>query len=246
MHKILSEAVSFAQDLLSNLNGNGEVEIVIAPPFTALSPLNEALRDTSIKLAAQNLFYMPEGAFTGEISSVMLKDVGCDYVIIGHSERRDLFGESNELIHKKLSAALNNELVPILCVGERLKERRIGQTENVLAQQLDSALQDFRSTDIEALVIAYEPVWAIGTGETALPEDAQAGALFIRTRLQALFNAKIAKAVRIQYGGSVKPENAEELLVQPDIDGALVGGSSLDPKAFLKIIQAAARARTSK
>ncbi|MBI1729921.1 triose-phosphate isomerase [Candidatus Acetothermia bacterium] len=246
MNKSVSEAVRFVQELHSSLTENDEIEVVIAPPFTSLNSLSEKFKDSPIKLAAQNVFCMPDGPFTGEISPRMLKDVGCDYVIIGHSERRDLFNESDEMIHAKIVAAIKNDLIPILCVGERLQELRSGQTEAVLARQLDSALQGLRSTDVERLVIAYEPVWAIGTGETASPEDAQVGALWIRKRIQALFSAKISNGVWILYGGSVNPENAKELLAQRDIDGALVGGSSLDPKAFLKIIQTAVQAKRNK
>jgi len=243
MHKTIKEAQAFIEGFLDLVKEIKQAEIVIAPPFTALGLLKHTLRNTAIKLAAQNMHFEEAGAYTGEISPVMLKDLGCEYVIIGHSERREHFKEDDELINKKLKAAFEHALVPILCVGESLAQRRAGQTEAVLERQLRADLRSIKKGQIAKLVIAYEPIWAIGTGETALPQDAQAGARFIRKVIAKLYDEVTAQSVRIQYGGSVKPENITEIIKKPDIDGALVGGASLDPNAFAQIIKRVERVK---
>ena len=240
MHKTVAESLAFAQALgpaLADLRG---VEVAVAPPFTALAALQNALAGTAVALAAQNAHFEKSGAFTGEISVAMLAELGVRYVILGHSERRQLFGETDEGIAKKLRAVQAAGLRPILCVGELLAEREAGRTFDVLARQLAGALGGADSAQAVELVVAYEPVWAIGTGRTATPELAQEAHAFIRARLADRFGANAGR-IRIQYGGSVKPENAAELLGQPDIDGALVGGASLDPESFSAIIRSRER-----
>jgi triosephosphate isomerase len=219
--------------------GLSGVEIVLAPPFTALAAVREELRGSEIELGAQDMWHEPEGAYTGEISPPMLKDLDCRYVIIGHSERREHLKESDGLINKKLRAAFAHGLRPILCVGERLEERRAGRTEAVLEEQLRADLAGLAKGEVPGLVIAYEPVWAIGTGETASPQDANAAAAFIRRLVAELHDGSIAQALRVQYGGSVKAENIAALMEQENIDGALVGGASLDPVAFAEIVRRA-------
>ncbi len=239
MHFVRAQALEYLKVFRERVREVRTTELVFAPPFTLLETVGRALYGTSIKLAAQDLFHEREGAFTGEISPLMLKDLGCSYVIVGHSERRRIFGETDELIHKKLKAALDAELVPILCVGETLEERRAGKTHTVLETQIRGALEWLALS--EDFVIAYEPVWAIGTGVNAEPTEAEASARFIRELLAQLFNTQIAKKIRILYGGSVKPENFEGFLCQPNIDGALVGGASLNPEAFARMAQTAER-----
>jgi len=240
MHKGVAEAVEFAHALLPKLAGLREVEAAVAPPFTALAALRDALAGTPVRLAAQNAHCAKSGAFTGEISVAMLAELGVRYVILGHSERRQLFGESDEFVAQKVAAVQSAGLRPILCVGELLVERDAGRTFDVLARQLAGSLASADAARAAELVVAYEPVWAIGTGRTATPEIAQEAHAFIRARLADRFGAN-AGQIRIQYGGSVKPENAAELLAQPDIDGALVGGASLDPESFSAIIRSRAR-----
>jgi triosephosphate isomerase len=249
MHFVRAQALEYLKIFTERVRNIKKTELVLAPPFTLLETVGRALQKTQIKLAAQNLFYERQGAFTGEISPVMLKDVGCQYVIVGHSERRQLFGETDEIINKKLRAALDAQIIPILCVGETLEERRAGRTQQVLEAQIRGALPGFAWTvhlrrpmagedEVQAkLVIAYEPVWAIGTGVTADPHEAEASALFIREVLAELFSAEIAQKIRILYGGSVTPANFEGFLRQPNIDGALVGGASLDPEAFAQMAE---------
>ena len=231
MHKTIPEALAFARELKERLK-DPPLEVAIAPPFTALAALAAELTGSPIQVAAQDLSPEPQGAFTGEISAAMLVDAGCSHVIVGHSERRTLFGESDALAASKVRAAQAVGLVPILCVGERLEEREAGRTSEVLGRQLDRSLEGAGSE----LVIAYEPVWAIGTGRTATPELAQEVHGSLRGRLCERF-AAAGDAIRIQYGGSVKPGNAAALLAQPDVDGALVGGASLDPESFSAIIR---------
>lgn len=243
MHKTLGESQAFLEAFLPQIEGIAGVEVVLAPPFTALAAVGRALKGSSVKLAAQNMHFPSHGAYTGEISPVMLRDVGCHYVILGHSERRRHFHESDELVNKKLLSAFEQGLVPILCVGETLEERRAERTESVLERQLTAALEGLSQEGARQLVIAYEPVWAIGTGETASPEDADAGARFLRALIEGLYDAETAAVVRVQYGGSVKPDNARALIAQPDVDGALVGGASLEPKTFAQIIREAASAK---
>ena len=239
MHKTVAEAVAFA-GALGSLAAVRGVEVAIAPPFTALAALRDALAGTPIALAAQNAHFEKLGAFTGEISVGMLAELGVRYVILGHSERRQLFAESDEVVARKVAAVHAAGLRPILCVGELLAERESGRTFDVLARQISGSLGGADRSLGDGLVVAYEPVWAIGTGRTATPAQAQEAHAFLRVRLADRFGAA-ASGIRIQYGGSVKPENAAELLAQRDIDGALVGGASLDPESFSAIIRSRAR-----
>jgi triosephosphate isomerase len=237
MHKTGAEAAAFARAFAPLVAGVRDVDIAIAPPFTALDALHAVLGPASpIALAAQNAHPEPKGAFTGEISVGMLAELGCRYVILGHSERRALFAESDAFIAQKLRAVQSAGLRPILCVGESLSERESGRTFDVLRRQLEGSLAEADAARAAELVVAYEPVWAIGTGKTATPALAQEAHAFVRARLADRFGAA-AREIRIQYGGSVKPENAADLMAQPDIDGALVGGASLDPEGFSAIIR---------
>jgi len=237
-----AEGVSFMEDLKLELKNFDDAEIVIVPSFTALPRLSEIISELpGITLGAQNMWHESSGAFTGEVSAGMLREFFTRYVVLGHSERRILFGESDELVNKKVKAAHAASLRPILCVGETLEERDADRHHEVLAKQLRGSLAGLEAEQMLDTVIAYEPVWAIGTGRTATPEQAQEAHAFIRKTLSEIFDPATAAKVRIQYGGSVKPDNAKELLHQPDIDGALVGGASLDPRSFAKIVQAAAR-----
>ncbi len=241
MYKTIGEAIELSTGLKRALFDLGpeNIEIVLCPPFTALSEVGEIIFDSNLQLGAQNAHWQDEGAFTGEVSCKMLKDAGCKFVIIGHSERRQYFGETNESINKKLKAALKHGLTPILCIGEVLSERESGKTFEVLTEQINNGLKDLSAEDIAKLALAYEPVWAIGTGKTATPQAAQEAHKFIRDLLVKLSNRQTADAVRIQYGGSVKPENSLELIQQPDIDGALVGGASLTVESFSAIVKKA-------
>jgi len=240
MHKTVAEAEAFLEAFLPEVGGLEGVEVALAPPFTALAAVAPRLRGSGVKLAAQNMHFAPQGAYTGEISPLMLKELGCRYVILGHSERRGHFGEDDGLINRKLHAAFEYGLIPILCVGETLEERRRGETNSILERQLRAALEGVSQDRAGELVIAYEPVWAIGTGETASPEDAEAGARFLRSLVAKLYDEQTAQRIRVQYGGSVKPENIKALVSQPDVDGALVGGASLDPGQFARIVKGAA------
>jgi len=215
----------------------GLPEIMVAPPHTALTVVAEALKGSPIRLAAQNLHWEAKGAFTGEISAAQLKDVGCAAVIIGHSERRQYFGETDERVCKKLRAALSAGLTPIVCIGETLAEREEQRTWRVLETQLKGGLAGFKAGELPTLVLAYEPVWAIGTGKTATPTQAQEAHVFIRQVLGRIFDKGFAQSVRVLYGGSVTAENADSLMAEPDLDGALVGGASLKPDPFLRIIR---------
>ena len=237
MHKTLAEAKALARGLRQGVAPGRRAEVAVAPPYTALAAVAEELSGSDIRLAAQNTFWEKQGAFTGEISPAMLADVGCRYVIIGHSERRQHFGETDATVNRRLKAVLEAGLAVILCVGETLEEREAGQTFAVVRTQLDGGLANVTAGP-DRLVIAYEPVWAIGTGKTATPDQAQEVHAFIRSLLRE-FMGPAAEDIRIQYGGSVTPDNAATLLAQPDIDGALVGGSSLKPELFLPIIGAA-------
>jgi len=237
MNKTVDEAVKTAQDLKLEVGQFKSVEVVIFPPFTALESVGKVLKETEIGLGAQNVFWEEKGAYTGEISPLMLLDVGCKYVILGHSERRGYFNESDEEINKKLKAALKNGLSPLVCVGESLEMRKKGKAKEVVENQLRGSLNGISAQDIERIVIAYEPVWAIGTGETATPEQAQDMHYFIREILRELFGERAAQVIRIQYGGSVKPENIKDLMDKEDIDGALVGGASLKADSFAQIIK---------
>ena len=237
-----AEGVSFMEDLKLELKNFDDAEIVIVPSFTALPRLSEIISELpGITLGAQNMWHESSGAFTGEVSAGMLREFFTRYVVLGHSERRIIFGETDELVNKKVKAAHAASLRPILCVGETLEERDADRHHEVLAKQLRGSLAGLEAEQMLDTVIAYEPVWAIGTGRTATPEQAQEAHAFIRKTVSEIFDPATAAKVRIQYGGSVKPDNAKELLHQPDIDGALVGGASLDPRSFAKIVQAAAR-----
>ncbi len=239
MNMAPSETAGFLDAFLASFPEPTSVEIVLAPPFVSLAKAAERLSGQgAVGLAAQNMSHEASGAFTGETSAAMLKEVGCGYVILGHSERRSLYGEDDAVINKKLHAALAAGFVPILCIGESLEERDGGQLESVLSQQLEGSLAGVSGVQMPGIVIAYEPVWAIGTGRTATPEQAQETQAFVRSVLARIFGAEVASAVRIQYGGSVKPGNAGELIAQPDIDGFLVGGASLDPASFAEIVKA--------
>ncbi len=241
MHKTAGEARALVRDLSERLQGLGaQVDIAVAPPFTALSTVAEALRGSGIALSAQDVHWEEKGAFTGEVSASMLADVGCRYCIVGHSERRQLFGETDDGVRKKTGALLKAGLLPIVCVGETLVEREAGKTLEVVDRQVRGALAGFPSSVLAALTIAYEPVWAIGTGKTATTAQAQEVHAAIRALLRELY-AGVADQVRIQYGGSVKPDNAAELMAQPDVDGALVGGASLKAGDFLSIVKGALR-----
>lgn len=244
MHVTLQEA----EALVSALKGSCEteaVDIALCPPFTALATVGELLRGSSIALGAQDLFWEPQGAFTGEVSPTMLRDVGCRYVIIGHSERRTHLGETDEAVHRKLAAALAHQLTPIVCVGETLTEREGGKTFDVLTRQLRAAFADCESWDCAQIIVAYEPVWAIGTGKHATPDQAQEAHQFIRRWIVKRCGAQVGEAIRIQYGGSVTAANAASLLQQPDVDGALVGGASLKAEAFSAIVAAAVHESTA-
>lgn len=235
MHMTAGETRVLAEQLLSCRDRAAEVEIVICPPFTSLAQACDTLRDTGLQVGGQNMHWENAGAFTGEISPLMLKDLGCSHVIIGHSERRQLFGETDAAINLKLKAALCHGLIPIFCLGETLEQREKNVTEKICAKQLEQGLAGIQSWDLAKTIIAYEPVWAIGTGRTASPADAQSVISFIRRKLGKLYS-QAADQVRILYGGSVKPDTINGLMAQPDIDGALVGGASLDAASFAKIV----------
>ncbi|MCM8791717.1 MAG: triose-phosphate isomerase [Candidatus Omnitrophica bacterium] len=239
MYKTTTEAIEFASAIKRNLYQiNPELlEIVICPAFTALSDVSEVICDSNIKLGAQDVHWEREGAFTGEVSILMLKDLNCKYVIVGHSERRTYFKETNEIINKKLKVVLKEGLSPILCVGENLEERENNMTFKVLDDHIYNGLKDISSLELVNLVIAYEPVWAIGTGKTATPQIAQEAQGYIRNLLNNLYGESISQQIRILYGGSVKPDNIRELIKQPDIDGALVGGASLILDSFVNIVK---------
>jgi triosephosphate isomerase len=237
MHGTRSEAVALAGALAGSVGRVRGREVAIAPPFTALEPVRAAIAGTDIRLTAQNVHWEPKGAYTGEVAVAMLHEAGCTHVIIGHSERRQYFGETNETVSKRLHACLAGGLVPIVCVGETLEEREAEATTAVIERQIESAFAGVRSDQLAGCVIAYEPVWAIGTGRTATPGQAQEVHHAIRKQLVGLGSATTAERVRILYGGSVKPENVDALMAEPDIDGALVGGASLDATAFARIVQ---------
>jgi triosephosphate isomerase len=242
MNMTLSEAESFLGTLLLEISGIRDVETVIIPPFTAIAKVSELLsRQQDVRLGAQNMSAEKGGAFTGEISATMLRELFVRYVVLGHSERRTLFGETDAIVNKKVHAAFEASLKPIVCIGETLAERDGKKVEAVLERQLRGSLADLSAKEMHELVLAYEPVWAIGTGRTATPQQAQEAHAFIRKMVTQMSDQATADKVRIQYGGSVKPENTDSLMRQPDIDGALVGGASLDPRAFSEIVKATAK-----
>ncbi len=239
MNNTLQESIGLINGIKSEFNKfEIECDVIICPPFTSLQIANSLIKDSNIKLGAQNMFYEESGAFTGEISAPMLKSVGCEYVILGHSERRAIFGETDDLINKKIIKAIDSNLRPIFCVGETLEEREKGITFDVINRQIVEGLKDISVDEINNVIIAYEPVWAIGTGKNATPEQAEEVHIFIRNLIKKIYNKEISDKIVIQYGGSVKPENAKDLLSQQNIDGALVGGACLKADSFAKIIKA--------
>jgi triosephosphate isomerase len=237
MNNTIGESVKLVEDLKPMVEKITNVDIIVAPPFIALSAVAEALDDSNIALSAHNMYWKENGAFTGEVSPIMLKDAGCEYVIIGHSERRQYFGETNETVNNKVKSAHQYGLIPIVCVGETLEQREAGDTEAVVQDHIVNGLAGLSEEEILETIIAYEPVWAIGTGKTATPDQAQEVHAFIRRTLEDMYHSEIAKSVRIQYGGSVKPENISDLISQADVDGALVGGASLQAKSFARIVR---------
>jgi triosephosphate isomerase len=237
LFKKTAQALQLVQDLAPLVKDVEGVEIVIAPSFTVLGPVRSLLFDSKISVAGQDCYWEEEGAFTGEISPGMLIDAGCSHVIIGHSERRQLFGETDENVNKKSKAAIRAGLTAIICIGETLQERESGETFAVLQRQITAALDNLTSSEMAQVILAYEPVWAIGTGKTAQDEQAQEAHAFIRQLVAELFSPTVADKLRILYGGSVKPDNVDGLMSQPDIDGALVGGASLTAESFASIIR---------
>jgi len=237
MNKTISEAVALVTSLKGLVKDINDVEIIVAPAFTALNAVADAIKGSNIKLSAQDMYWKESGAFTGEISPLMLKDVGCQYVIIGHSERRLYFGETNETVNNKVKSAHQYSIRPIMCVGEKLEEREAGITENVVKDHVVNGLAGLTEEQMIETIIAYEPVWAIGTGKTATPEQAQEVHSFIRSLIANMYSSAVADKVIIQYGGSAKPDNIAELMAQPDIDGGLIGGASLDAESFAKIVK---------
>jgi len=236
MHKTHAETVRFVEELLPRLAGLGEDrDIVICPPFTSLAAGSALLRGRRLRLGAQHMHWEEQGAFTGEVSPLMLRALGCSYVIVGHSERRQYFGETDQTVNRRLVSALQHQLVPIFCLGETLAERQRGEARTVCQRQLEQGLAGIEAEALGALVVAYEPVWAIGTGENATPDDAQEMISFLRRQVAAGWGEVAAGLVRIQYGGSVRPDTIEELMAQPDIDGVLVGGASLEVGSFAAI-----------
>jgi len=236
MFKTVQEAVVFAKELRSRVKDVNDVEIVVAPPFPAINGVAEALRNANVGVGAQNMYWEREGAFTGEVSGPMVKEAGAEYVIIGHSERRRLFGETDVIVNRKISAAIAVGLTPIVCIGETLEERERGDTLTVLDRQIKDGLDQLTGAQVAELVVAYEPVWAIGTGRTATSAQAQEAHLHVRTRLRQWFGGDAAEQCHVIYGGSVKPDNIAELIREPDVDGALVGGASLEVKTFTDIV----------
>jgi triosephosphate isomerase len=241
MNMTQAEAASFVETFVRELGDFSEADVVIVPPFTALAKVNETLGDKpNIKLGAQNMYWEKSGAFTGEISAAMLRDLFVRYVVLGHSERRMLMGETNEMVNRKVRAAHEAGLRPIVCIGETLAQRDGGEVEKILRTQLRGSLANLSAKEMNETVVAYEPVWAIGTGKTASAQQAQDAHAFVRHTLAEISDKGTAAKIRIQYGGSVKPDNARELMSQPDIDGALVGGASLEPRSFAQIVKTAA------
>ena len=237
MNKTVEEALDLVRELKVSLSGVKAVEVAVAPPFTALYAIRKELEGSPIHLAAQNLYWEEKGAFTGEVSPLMLKEVGCRYVILGHSERRQFFGETDETVNRRIKAALARGLKVIFCIGETLKEREEGKTFSVIERQVEGGLKGFGDQEMKNMVVAYEPVWAIGTGKTATPEQAEEVHRYIRGKLEKLYSRQVSEEIRIQYGGSVTPENIKGLMNQPNIDGALVGGASLKADSFCKIVR---------
>jgi triosephosphate isomerase len=239
MNKTAADGVALVREIVTAAGKQSDVEVVVCPPFTALESVGKAVEGSNVKLGAQNMHFEASGAFTGEISAPMLRALFATHVILGHSERRTLFGETDELINKKLLAALKNQLRPIFCIGETLAEREAGSTLKVVQAQVERGLEGVSKELAQSVVIAYEPVWAIGTGKVATTEQAQEVHAFIRGLLTKLFTEPVAQKMRILYGGSMKPANAPELLAQKDIDGGLIGGASLEARSFVELVNAA-------
>ena len=237
MNKTTGEAIDLVRELKAAISGVKGVEVAVAPPFTALYAVCKELEGSSIRLAAQNLYWEEKGAFTGEVSPLMLKEVGCHYVIIGHSERRQFFGETDETVNRRIKAALAQGLKVIFCIGETLKEKEEGKTFSVIERQVEDGLKNLSDKEMKNIVIAYEPIWAIGTGKTATPGQAEEVHRFIRGKIEKLYSREVSEEIRIQYGGSVTPENIKGLMEQANIDGALVGGASLKAESFSKIVR---------
>ncbi|MDR3072026.1 MAG: triose-phosphate isomerase [Clostridiales Family XIII bacterium] len=236
MYKTTAEAIAFAEAFKNSYSGDTH-EVAVCAPFTQLFALKNAFAGTSVKICAQNMHFEEEGAYTGEISAQMLTEIGVTYCLIGHSERRQYFAETDESVNKKIKKAFEHGILPIVCIGELLDQRESGNAFSVVGAQIEGALAGLTSENVQNLVIAYEPVWAIGTGKTATAEQAEEMCSFIRSEVGRLFGAAEAQTVRVQYGGSVKPENAAELMSKPNIDGLLVGGASLKPDSFKEIIE---------
>ncbi len=237
MHKTVPEAIETAVQLKEAINDVSGREIVIAPPFVSLVSVAEVIKDSNITLSAQNVFWEDEGAYTGEISPAMLRSAGCTYTIIGHSERRQYFGETDETVNKKIKKCLDNGLKTIVCIGESLEERESGKTFSVLEAQISQGLAGLNPNQMESIVIAYEPVWAIGTGKTATTTQAEEAHQFIRSKIEGKYGKEVAEKVRILYGGSVKPDNIDGLMAEKDVDGVLVGGASLKAESFARIVK---------
>lgn len=242
MNKTVGESLSFVKQFMPLISDAAGVDVAIAPSFVALTSVSTALEGTQVALAGQNMHWEEAGAYTGEISPEMLKDAGCRYVILGHSERRQFFGEGDGEVARKIQAAVSNDIIPVLCVGETLGERDYGKTFDTVGGQITGGLTDVAIESGMDLILAYEPVWAIGTGKTAGPEEAQEVHSFARNQLAGIYGNRVAESIRILYGGSVKPDNASALMSMADIDGALVGGASLEPASFAGIIAAVTRA----
>ena len=236
LHKTQEEASKFLNSFREKVKYVSDVEMALGPTFTSLDVVAQGTQGTGIKVCAQNVYFEDEGAYTGEISPEMLVEIGTDYVIVGHSERRQIFGETDREINKKIHAVFDHGMKPILCIGETEEQRAQGNTESVLRDQLKSDLRGLTEGQAGEMIIAYEPIWAIGTGESASPEDAQAGCKFSRDQVKDIVGEEAGNEVRLQYGGSIKPHNAEELMSQPDIDGGLIGSASLEPGSFAEII----------
>ena len=239
MNKTVAEAIDLANAIKRDLAGCKDVDIVLCPPFTALKSVGEAITGTHLDLGAQNMHWEKNGAFTGEVAAGMLRELYCHYVILGHSERRSYFGETDEIVNKKTKAALAANLKPIVCIGETLQEREASRTAEVITTQVRGSLAGLSPRELVECILAYEPVWAIGTGKTASPQQAQEVHALIRSLLKDIADEAVAQSVRIQYGGSMKPANAKELMSQPDIDGGLIGGAALEARSFVEIVQAA-------
>ncbi len=237
LNKTIKEAIELVTLLKRLITDFQNVDVVVCPPFTALSDVSELLMESEIQLGAQDLYWEEKGAFTGEVSGALIKDAGAAFVIVGHSERRQFFHETHDTVQKKTKAALKNGLIPIVCIGETLKEREASKTFEVLEAQIKGAFTGFNKEEIQQITVAYEPVWAIGTGKVATPAQAEEAHAFVRGRMQKAFGEETAAALRILYGGSVKPDNTADLMREPDIDGALVGGASLEPNSFAEIVK---------